>query len=383
MKDTPLGYIELSQKNLIHNIKSFRGIAHQDTKIAAVIKANAYGHGQNEIAKILEPYVDYFQVDGVEELELLRKVTKKKVFLFGYVQKSDLLVAIKLGCVLTVFSIKELEEINKITGKLKIKQEVHIPIDARFGREGFLLADLPDFLKKAKTCKYIKISGIYAHFANLDEPTGFIHANKQIEAYQDAVETAKRLGFENLQTHISATSGILAYENSAQKKEAVNSIIRLGKGVYGVWPSDHLKSLYKNSKFTLKPVLTWKTKVAQIKNLPKDYTIGYGLSFKTKKETKVALIPQGYADGIDRGFSNIGEVLIQGTRCKILGRISMNMCVVNVSHLKNVQFEDEVVILGKQGKEEISAKELADKIGTITYEITTKISPLLPRIIKP
>ena len=132
---------------------------------------------------------------------------------------------------------------------------------------------------------------------------------------------------------------------------------------------------------TLKPVLTWKTKVAQIKTLPKGATIGYGLTYKTRRPTKIALIPQGYSDGYDRGLSNKGEVLIHGTRCKVIGRVMMNMFSVDVSHLPNINLEDEVVLLGKQGMEEITAEEIAKTLGTINYEITTRISALLPRII--
>src|SRR3990172_7225754 len=137
----------------------------------------------------------------------------------------------------------------------------------------------------------------------------------------------------------------------------------------------------KNFKFKLKLVLSWKTKVAQVKILPKGHTIGYGLTYKTTKQTKIAIIPQGYADGFDRGLSNNGEVLIKGTRCKILGRISMNMFAVDVSYLPKVKIEDEVVIIGIQGREEITAEEIAKKSDTINYEITTRISSLLPRVV--
>ncbi len=209
----------------------------------------------------------------------------------------------------------------------------------------------------------------------------FSHAQKQITEYEKAVELAGKFGFDGLETHISATSGLLVYE----KNSGVHPLIRLGIGVYGMWPSKHLQKMYEKNrklKFILKPVLSWKTKIAQIKILPKGNTIGYGLTYKTKKETKVAIIPQGYADGFPRSLSNKGEVLIRGTRCKILGRVMMNMFVVDVSHLKNVQTEDEVVILGTQGREQITAEEIAEKAYTINYEITTRISSLLPRIIK-
>ena len=128
-------------------------------------------------------------------------------------------------------------------------------------------------------------------------------------------------------------------------------------------------------------MLAWKTKIAKVKTLPKGATIGYGLTYKTKKKMKIAIIPQGYADGLDRKFSNNGSVLVGGKRCRILGRVHMNMSAVDVNHLRNVKMEDEVVILGRQGKEEITAEEMAGRIGTINYEITTRISPLLRRII--
>lgn len=397
-----LSHVELSKKNLINNIKQFKNLAKKGTKFSVAIKGNAYGHGQNEVAQILEPYVDYFQVNSFEELRLLRKVSKKETLVLGYVQKSDLIRAVKLKCILTVLSIEQLKEINRIAQKSNKVQEIHLPIDAYLGREGFLLSELPKVFEEIKKCKFIKLTGIYAHFANIEDTSNFTHAKKQIKEYQKALELAEEFNFRNLQTHISATSGLLVYETClpvGKEGKGINSIVRLGIGVYGMWPSTNLKSKYLpagrqgKNKINLKPVLSWKTKIAQIKILPKGRTIGYGLTYKTKRETKIAIIPQGYADGFDRGFSNNGAVLIAGTRCKILGRVSMNMFVVDVvSHLKNIKIEEEVVILGKQGRGlarppksgaggEITAEEMAKRINTINYEITTRISSLLPRVI--
>ena len=373
-KVTPLSHIELSKKNLIHNIKQFRSLVKSGTKISVAIKGNAYGHGQNAVARILEPHVDYFQVDSIEELALLRKISQKKTFLFGYVQNTDLSKAVKLGCILSIFSLEQLRELDKVTRHLKKKQEIHIPFDAHLGREGFLLKELPKLLKEIKKCRYVKVSGIYAHFANIEDTSNFIHAQKQINEYRKALELFCR---ENLETHISASSGILVYE----KGQGIHPIVRLGLSAYGMWPSKHLKFLYKNTRFTLRPVIAWKTKIAEIKILPKGHTIGYGLTYITKKQTKTAVIPQGYADGVDRGLSNKGEVLIHGARCKILGRISMNMFTVDASHLPKVEIEDEVVILGRQKNEEITAEEIAKKLNTINYEVTTRISSLLPRVV--
>ena len=381
--DLPLSYIELSKNNLIHNIKCLKNIAKKSVQFSVAIKGNAYGHGQNQIAKILEQYVDYFQVDSIAELRLLRKITKKKTFIFGYVEKRDIKEAIKLGCILAPFSIDQLKEIEKQAKILKIKQEIHIPVDAYLGREGFLKEELGDLFLEIKKCQNIKVSGIYAHFANIEDTKHFSYAAKQIKEYIGALQVADNFNFKNLQTHISATSGLLVYE----KDKGFNNIIRLGIGVYGMWPSEHIKKTYSSAKagknkLELKPVLSWKTKIAQIKILQKGQSVGYGLTYKTFKNTKVALIPQGYADGFDRGFSNNGEVLISGTKCKILGRVMMNMFVVDVSHLKNVKIEDEVILIGQQGKRQITAEDLAERIDTINYEITTRINPLLPRVIK-
>ncbi|MFA6076685.1 MAG: alanine racemase [Candidatus Paceibacterota bacterium] len=396
----PLSYIEISKKNLIHNIKQFRNLIKAGTKISVAIKGNAYGHGQNIVAKILEPHVDYFQVNNVEELESLRKISQKKAFVLGYVQNSDLPRAIRSNCILTVFSLGQLKEINKISKKLKKIQEVCVPVDAYLGREGFLFSDLGEIFEEIKKSGYVKFTSIYAHFANIEDVSNFTHAQKQIKEYEKALELAKMFGFENpprpvstqgelgeagpprlgeagLQTHISATSGILVYE----KDSGINSIVRLGIGAYGMWPSEHLKKVYENEKFNLKPVLSWKTKIAQVKILEKGNTVGYGLTYKTNQKTKIAIIPQGYADGLDRGLSNKGEVLIGGARCKIIGRVSMNMFAVNVNHLSVVKVGDEVVIIGIQNKEKITAEQVAKKLDTINYEITTRISSLLPRVI--
>ncbi len=372
----PLSYIELSKENLIHNIKQFKKVAKKGTKFSVAIKGNAYGHGQNEIARILEPHVDYFQVNSAEELALLRKVSKKKTLVLGYVEKNDLRKTIKLGCILSVFSISELIEINSKALQSKTKQEIHLSIDACLGREGFLVSELFLFFSELKKCKNIKLTGVYAHFANIEDTNNFTHAKKQIHKYKEAIKIANKFGYKKLQTHISATSGLLVYE----KNSGINSLIRLGIGVYGMWPSEHIKFIYKD-KIELKPVLSWKTKIAQIKTLPAGSTIGYGLTYMAYVSTKIAVIPQGYADGLDRGLSNKGEVLIGGTRCKILGRVAMNMFVVDINHLPNVKIEDEVVIIGPQGKEQIIAEEMAEKIDTINYEITTRISSLLPRTV--
>ncbi len=377
MKSLPFSYIELSKNNLIHNIKQFRRIVKRGTKIAAVVKANAYGHGDVEVVKILSPFVDYFQINSVEELEKVRSHTRKPILTLGYVGKNDIAHAIKLGCILTVFDLHHALLINTVSEKLKIKQKVHISIDAHLGREGVLPYQIPLFIQEIKKMKNLSVDGVYAHFANIEDTTDFTYASKQIKAYEEAVQLFKESGYKNIKTHISATSGVLAYE----KWKGLHSIVRVGVGIYGMWPSDELRMIWKK-KIELKPVMRYVTHVAEIKTLPVGESIGYGTSYTTRKDVTIAVIPQGYSNGISRLSSNNGAVLIGGKRAPILGRVAMNMFVVDVTGIKGVKPENEVVVLGTQKGETITAEAIAKETQTINYEITTRMSALLPRIIR-
>lgn len=377
MKKLPLSYIEISKDNLIHNIKQFRGLVKKGTLIAGVIKANAYGHGDKEIAKILNPYVDYFQVNSIEELESVRRVTKKPVLLLGYVGKDDISKAISLGAILSVFDLEHALLMNKISQRLGKKTKVHLAVDSYLGREGIISSQIESVIPELKKMTHLIIDGVYSHFANIEDTENFSHAQKQIDAYREVCDSFRLHGFKNIKTHISATSGTLVYEGN----KGMNSIVRIGIGLYGMWPSVYLTSL-SGKKITLKPVMRWVTHIAQIKDLPFGYSIGYGLSYVTKNAMKVAVIPQGYSNGFDRKLSNSGEVLIYGKLAPVLGRVAMNMFVVDVSHIPDVQTGDEVVIIGSQDKAEITAERIASKVDTINYEITTRVSALLPRIVK-
>jgi alanine racemase len=372
-----LSYIEISRKNLLHNFKMAKSLVKPRVKIIAVIKANAYGHGQNVVAQILEKEADCFQVDDAQELKMLRQVSQKPTFIFGYVAKEEVVEVIKLKGIMGVYDVDQILAINSAAKKMRKKVAVHIKIDAALGRQGVLLKDLQKFINTLKKCQNIIVKGTYAHFANIEDTSDFSHAQKQLNLFDQALKILAKNGYENLETHISASSGAMVYEKNGGK----SSLIRPGIMLYGMWPSKDLRKRFEKQGLRLKPVMKWVTHVAQIKTLPKNHSIGYGLAYITKKPTKVAIIPQGYSDGYDRGLSDIGEVLIQGKRCKVLGRVAMNMFVVDVTHLKNIKSEEEVVLLGKQGKEEITAEELAKYLGTINYEITTRIMTLLPRVI--
>jgi alanine racemase len=376
-----LSYIEISKENLLHNFQAIKSLVDGKMKIAAVIKANAYGHGQNVVAQILEDVADYFQVDDAQELKLLREVSQKPTLVLGYVAPDEMAEVLKLGGIMGVYDAEQIKNIDSVAKKIGKNAVVHVKIDAALGRQGVLVENLQNFINNLKKCENIVVDGIYAHFANIEDTSDFSHAQKQLDLFAQAKGIFEKNGYTGLETHISASSGVMVYE----KNKGKSSLIRPGIGLYGMWPSEDLEKRFDSpageEKFRLKPVMRWITHIAQVKTLPENHSIGYGLTYITSRPTKIAVIPQGYSDGYDRGLSNIGEVLIGGERCKILGRVAMNMFVADVSNLKKAKANDEVVLLGRQGKEIVTAEEIAAHIGTINYEITTRISPLLPRTV--
>ena len=370
MKFDGTNTILIHEDNLLHNIDFFTKSFGK--KLIIVLKANAYGHGIKEVVKILKPkemLIDGYQVDDSQELEILRKYTDKKAYLFGYFKDSELDEIVDSNCVLGVYSIEQLKTLNLI-GKSKSKRiPVHLCIDNYFGREGIVFSEAPHFIEKLKEYEFIKLEGLYSHFSDADNMSDSSQTLLQIKTFENIKKIFMRSGFPNLKKHISATAGIFRYELT---HKSTNDLLRLGIGMYGYWPSKDLKDRYEKL-VTLKPVMEVKSIVGLVKRLPKDYPIGYGMTYRTTRETKVAIIPFGYSDGLPRGISNIGHVLINGAKFPIVGRISMNMMTVEISDSTNIREGDVVTILGESGKEVISAEDIAKKINTISYEVLTSL----------
>jgi alanine racemase len=371
-----LSRIEISKENLIHNIKEVRNKLPQGTRLTAVVKANAYGHGLKEIVEQSKDYVDSFQVDDINELIEIRKYTSKEVFVFGYVELEQLSHLIELNGTLGVYNIETLELLNSEGQKRGKVVPFHLKIDALLGRQGVLIKDVNSFIKKIKELEYIKLESLYSHFSNIEDVENLEHAKKQAEELLKIKDIFNSAGFLNLTHHISATSGFLV----DRELNGTGSLIRLGIGMYGCWPSKLLEEKY-GSSFNLKPVLSWFTKIAQVKTIAKGFPVGYGLTFVASKEMSIAIVPQGYSDGYDRGFSNNSVVLVRGKRCPLIGRVAMNMFAIDVTGI-GAQLEDEVVLIGNQEEESITAEELASYIDTINYEVLARISPLLDRVVK-
>ena len=370
----PLSYIEISSHALRENVRTLRGLAPQK-QCACVVKANAYGHGQHEVISLIQKECDYLQVDDIEELRAVCALTQKPTFVFGYVQKENLAEAVSLQGILCIYDEARIRLLESIGKKRNTYIPIHIKIDALLGRQGVLPKDVSHIIDVLKKSPHVRLEGIYSHFSNIEDTKNSAHALRQWKQFTVARELFSRAGYINLLVHISATSGVLTHDPMLP-----TSLVRLGLGMYGMWPSEALAHEWKK-KITLHPVVRWVTHVAQVKKIPTGFPVGYGCTFIAKRPTTIAVLPQGYSDGYDRGLSNKGEVLIHGKKVPIIGRVAMNMIVADVTRISGVHEEDEVVLLGSQGGLSITAESIAEKIATINYEVTTRISPLLPRII--
>lgn len=371
-------WVEVDPRKLNHNVSEFRKRVGERVKIAGVLKSNAYGHGLELVAKNIKDSVDFFAVDSVDEALQLKKVgVSKDVLILGYTLKNNLEEVVKNGLHQVVANYETLELLNKIGEKNSKLAKVHLKIETGTSRQGILLSELPKFLDFILNCKAVVLAGVSTHFANIEDTTDHSYALFQLSQYQKALEMIEQRGFKNYIRHTACSAAAVLFQ------ETHFDMVRLGISLYGMWSSTETQVSAKQEgiDINLKPALTWKTKVAHIKTLPAGTCVSYGCTEKLTQETKTAILPIGYWDGFDRELSSIGNVLIKGVRCRVLGRVCMNMVVVDVNQLSEVRLEDEVVLLGSQGDEFVSAEEIARKTGTINYEVTTRINPLIKRII--
>lgn len=346
------------------------------------VKANAYGHGLVEVAKIAQGEgVSWFGVDSLEEgLKLRKEGIKGSILVLGFIRPENLELAIKHNLSFVAYNdeaLKKLQVLSKRGSLKKIQAKVHLKIETGTGRQGLAGDELLVFASKLKKIKGVVIQGIYTHYANIEDTTDHSFAANQLKRFLNEKAKLAELGIEPEFAHTACSAAAILFP------ETHFNLIRLGIALYGLWPSKetHAVAQRMHRDIRLEPVLTWKTVVAQIKKYPKGTSIGYGLSERLSRSSKLAVLPVGYWDGFDRGLASIGTVLIRGQRCKVVGRVFMNMVNVDVTDVRGIKPEDEVTLIGLQKKEEVTAEEFAGKIGTINYEVVTRINPLLPRIL--
>lgn len=359
--------VRISRSALIHNLEAFKDLVPKGMTVGAVVKGNAYGHGMEQVVRAIDGQVDLFQVDDIVELRELRALTKTRAIVLGHVAEEHISEAVQLGGELALFDPWQFEAMNRAGAR------VHLEVDALLGRLGIVPSEMETFLDALAPYPNIQVVAAYSHFANIEDTTDQTHAWAQIEAFESAFALIKAR-YPGVARHMSATSGLMTIEPIRRGYD----LVRLGIGLYGMYPSAPLERTH--AYLDLQPVMRWVSHLAQVKELPAKYPIGYGLTYVTPRSMRIAIVPQGYSDGYDRGLSNTGDVLVRGVRCPVVGRVAMNMMAIDVSRAEGAQAGDEVVLLGDQGADRISAEEIASKIGTINYEVTTRVATCIPRV---
>lgn len=385
-------WVEINPKRLQNNVAIFDKFLtrfFKDRKIKpeimAMVKSNAYGHGLVEAAKVFEKTkIKWLGVDNIDEGKVLREAgIKLPILILGYTppEKFNDLVNYKLSQM--ICDKEAIDYADKLS--LSQKLNVHLKIDTGMSRQGILPDQAKEYADVIRKCKNLNFEGIMTHFANADDLENRYYPNLQLKRF---IKIIKDININHLNIkycHAFNTLAVLTFLHNKINKELKRliysnlNLFRIGIGLYGLWPSPEFKKYFKN--FKIKPVLSWKTRITQIKRIKKGSMVGYGITEKVKRDSKIAILPVGYFSGLPRHYSSIGSVLIKGKRCRILGRISMDLTTVDITELRDrVKIWDDVVIIGRQGRNEITAEEIADKCGTISYEIVSRINPLLPRI---
>ncbi|SMC20478.1 alanine racemase [Desulfacinum hydrothermale DSM 13146] len=354
-----LNWVEIDLAALRHNFQQAKDRISKDTAILAVVKSDAYGHGMVPVARELAAMgARFFGVSKFWEAMALRDahITQPILVLVG-IEAQDCEDAIRLGIRPALYRLDHAQRLNDTARKLQTRAKVHVKVDTGMGRLGVPLSELESFLKGLGGFEHLEVEGVFSHFATADERDKHYSA-LQMERFSRALDLFRRHRVPFTYAHMANSAGTLDLPG------AHHQLVRPGIMLYGSPPSHEL-----HHPAHLKPVMSLKARVVQVKQVPQGHPIGYGRTFTAPQDMRLATVPVGYDDGLPRLLSNKGSVLIRGQRAPIVGRVSMNMITVDVSAIAEVREDDEVVVLGSQGSERITADEIAALCGTISYEI--------------
>ncbi|CAN5380807.1 alanine racemase [soil metagenome] len=374
--------IELSQAALKQNINFIRQKIGPEVILSSVVKADAFGHGIGTFVPMAEKAgVRHFSVaSSYEAWEVLEARTKEStIMIMGILYDDDLEWAINNKIEFFVFDLPRLKKAKQIAEKLGKKAVIHLEVETGGNRTGLDESDLETaltFLKQNRD--YLQFEGFCTHFAGIESLSNQFRTQKQLEKFEDLYQRAKQIGITPKLRHTACSAAALAFP------ETVMDLVRVGTALYGMWPSPdiynlHLQQTGKKRDAPLKRVLTWKTDVMHIKPLKKDEFVGYGTSCQAPRDMKIAVLPLGYSNGYPRALSNRGEVIIRGKKAPVVGLINMNVFMVVVTHIRDAEVGDEVILIGRQNNHVISIRSFSEVTNAINNELVSRLPDAIPR----
>jgi len=365
-----LTWAEVDLDAIAHNARGLKERAGEGTELMAVVKANAYGHGAVPVARTaLENGASRLAVNRVlEGVELRQAGLTAPILILGYSLPGEAETIVRWDLTPTVTTVEGALALSAMSDRQGKVTPIHVKVDTGMGRFGLLPDEVVPFVRRIAKLPGLKLEGLFTHFAiaDLADKT---YTCRQFDRYMQVVRQLEDAGFTIPLKHVANSAADL------DRPEMHLDMVRCGIALYGLRPSDEVEPA-----IPLKPAMALKSRVARVRTLPPGSSISYGCTYTTTRPTPVALVPVGYGDGYHRILSNKGSVLIGGKRAPIVGRVCMDQFVVDVTGHEGVRQDDEVVVFGRQGEEEISAEEVAALAGTINYEVVTSILPRVTRV---
>ena len=372
-------WIEVSRGALVQNLELLRGLLNPGTAVLAVVKANAYGHGLELVGRVCAEHgAEMLGVHTADEVRGLRRAgIGLPILLMGYVTAAQIEAVVDRDVHVLVSSKGVLEALAAHSRRLGAPVRVHVKVDTGARRQGIEPADAAEFADSARRAG-IEVAGVATHFANIEDTTDHTYAFLQLERFRGAAAAVQARVGPVRWLHAACSAAALLF------READFSMVRVGISLYGHWPSKetYLSWLLAHGRdaIRLRPALAWRTRVGQVKSVGAGSPIGYGLTFRPTRDSAIAVLPVGYADGYPRALSNRARVLVRGRPAPVVGRVCMDIVMADVTDIPGVSEGDAATLIGADGGERVAAEELAELAGTINYEILARLSPALPRI---
>ena len=391
LTDSPLhhaasSWCEVSRAAIQSNVHTLRQRIGDTVLLGVVVKADGFGHGMVAVAQeFLAAGADWLVVNFAYEAETLRQAAiDAPIYICGNVPVYQAETVVKTRSRLVVYEMAMVKALAKAGQDAGYTVPVHIKVETGTHRQGIPLEDALDLAKLIQSLDGVTLEGITTHYADIEDTTDHRFAQQQLSRLQAASQAFREAGFDLPMVHSANSAATILWP------EAHGAMVRVGIAAYGLWPSTETYVTVLQSasdrptdRFipTLRPVLSWRARVAQVKAVPTGGFIGYGRTYRATHPMTIAIIPVGYHEGYDRRLSNLGYVLIHGMRAPVCGRICMNMMMVDVTHIPQVEPGTVATLLGQDGSERVSAEQLASWMGTINYEVVSRIHPSQPRFV--
>lgn len=363
-------YVKINLDAIEYNVNSILERISGKAKLLVVVKADAYGHGAVEISRFLQDRCDFFGVACVDEaLELIDAGIKKPILVLGYVSPSEYESVVKYDIRIPIFTYETAKALSLQAEKQNKVIPFHFCVDTGMSRIGFQVnEENADMCKRITELSGITPEGLFSHFATADEED-LTKTNNQLALFKKFASMLEDRGINIPIRHLNNSAGIMMVDETFD-------MVRAGIVTYGMYPSEEVDK----SRLDIKPAMEWKTHISFVKTLEKGREISYGGTYVTDKDTVVATVPSGYADGYPRALSNIGRVIVNGEYAGIIGRVCMDQFMIDVSSISDVGIEDEVTLVGVDGSAALTMEEVAGNAHSFNYELTCKIARRVPRV---